>query len=82
MTELTLSDMIRSGQTSNQLTEARLKKIQDEMLEEPCEKCGAPTREAGPLFAMNDKDEQGRSIVLMVCAKCSKQKKSSIRKKK
>jgi hypothetical protein len=70
MTELTLADMIRSGYTMDHLTKSRLEKIEAEMLQEPCELCGCPTREAGQLFAQDAKDDMGRHIVQMVCAKC------------
>lgn len=56
--------------------------IQRELLEEPCEICGEKTRDVGQLFAKDGKDELGRNIVQMVCAKClTKNSKSKSKKK-
>jgi tRNA U54 and U55 pseudouridine synthase Pus10 len=70
MTEITLADMIRSGNTANHITLAKLQKIELEMMEEPCEICGGKTKDVGQLFSQDCKDEMGRQIVQMVCAKC------------
>jgi hypothetical protein len=54
--------------------------IQRELMEEPCELCGQKTGEVGQLFAKDGKDEMGRHIVQMVCAKClTKNRKQKIK---
>jgi predicted flavoprotein YhiN len=70
MTTLTIDDMIRSGHNVSEFTKERFEKIEKELMQEPCENCGVPTKEVGQLFPKDDKDEQGRPIVKMLCAKC------------
>lgn len=75
--EQRIMKMIRLGKPSVVIDEDRFMQIEKEMLEEPCELCGTPTKElAGKrLVAMKDKDDKGRPIVRMVCSKCLKSKK-------
>lgn len=80
MTELTLSDMIRSGKTMNLLSEDRLLKIEKELLEEPCEGCNRKTAECGPLMAKDVRDGEGHNTVLMLCARCITKKGKKVKK--
>ncbi len=75
MTELSMSDMIRSGRPAHQLSEEDILRIKKETEQEPCEICGKETGKVGPLFAQDAKDEKGNHIVKMVCAKCLKSSK-------
>lgn len=48
----------------------RLYNLDESVQDEKCEICHRPTRQAGQLFARDEQDQLGRSIVIMVCAAC------------
>lgn len=73
------------GLTKNQvryinLPNIRYEEIMESVNEEPCDECGRKTRECGQLMAKDAKDEEGRKVVLMLCARCITKKGKKVKK--